>query len=48
MSPDQYAELLAAIPDGPEAEELRRQLMKEQTEERRKWNKRWRSICRIF
>ena len=33
MSPDQYAELLAAIPDGPEAEELRRQLMKEQTEE---------------
>ena len=33
MNPDVYAEKLAAIADGPEAEELRRQLMKEKTEE---------------
>lgn len=30
---DRFAEKLAAIPDGPEAEELRRQLMKEKAEE---------------
>lgn len=44
MNPDVFAERLAAIPDGPEAEELRRQLMKEKTEEedrlRREYNAR--------
>ena len=33
MNPNEYADLLASITDGPEAEELRRQLMKEKTED---------------